>query len=950
MKKNIKVSVITPIYNHNIKYVKKCLESLKHQTLKQIEFLLIDNGANEESKRLIAKFARKDDRFRIISLEKNQGYGKAINTGINNAKGEYIGILESDDWADKNMYSELYKLTIDKDIDIVKSDYKSYFSKYKTRLKKNFKPEFCNRELTPIDYPDLFLSDPAIWSAIYKKDFIVENNLYLSESLTARYQDTSFNFMAFAKADKVYFTEKAYINYRRNNPNSSVKDLSSVFSICEEYHFIEHFLDSNPTIKEKLKYVKSYIKFRGYKWNYYRIAHNIRNKFYRIFLEEFQEAYKNKELDRHYFTDAADIEFLETTLGIENLSFYNNDYLNICFVFDKKYVNPACVAISSLLNCANNNTFYNIFCIVSDDVDETEKDKLRKVVNKGSKFSNLAFIKQNNVFKHAYETRGITNSAYYRLLLHNILPDTDIVIYSDVDVIFNSDLSDIKECGIEKYTIGAVKDIAVNLKDNWKMLSDKFHYWTAYFPDKFPNYRNTGFMVMNLKNIRLMNINKQVLELSQKNFNYQDQDIMNIVFPEETILHLSPKYISMPKHIQIGNYKKAIQEHVISDEEYNDVINNPAIYHFPGVKPWDNPKDKYNSIWWNYVKKDKFLQNLFNKKTNMATHINKFLKNETLYDNGVNKTKFFGGFLKVKSNNIMGEYYICGIRLFKKRHHEYKKSMKNLNEQILFRRELANLYPLIQSQSVHPRIFGQYKGAFRDKDVYLVATGPTANYFIPKNTDNEVYVGVNGACRLNRFNLDFLFMQDNTVNQKNNETLTLEVLNYTGNNCQKFFAVYPPNIFIRNINSSHQLLPVPNQYSYKENCHKYILGSPLESEFIPQDIEISPIANLEGTTFSALQFILHGNPKRIFLVGCDCSAGYAYGGDNYIDLSPQKKSWLRMENFIQLHYPDTEVISINPVGLKGMFKDTYTKQYTLENNIIVGEDEIFEQRYEQTVR
>ena len=43
------------------------------------------------------------------------------------------------------------------------------------------------------------------------------------------------------------------------------------------------------------------------------------------------------------------------------------------------------------------------------------------------------------------------------------------------------------------------------------------------------------------------------------------------------------------------------------------------------------------------------------------------------------------------------------------------------------------------------------------------------------------------------------------------------------------------------------------------------------------------IANLEGTTFSALQFILHGNPKRIFLVGCDCSAGYAYGGDNYID-------------------------------------------------------------------
>ena len=120
---NLKVSVLTPIYNHKIEYVEQCLESLKNQTMQEIEFILIDNGATQESKDLIEKYVNLDSRFRAIHLEENQGYSGAMNTGFDNAKGEYVGIVESDDWVEENMFERLYELAKENDASLVKSCY-----------------------------------------------------------------------------------------------------------------------------------------------------------------------------------------------------------------------------------------------------------------------------------------------------------------------------------------------------------------------------------------------------------------------------------------------------------------------------------------------------------------------------------------------------------------------------------------------------------------------------------------------------------------------------------------------------------------------------------------------------------------------------------------------------------------------------------------------------------
>ena len=88
------------------------------------------------------------------------------------------------------------------------------------------------------------------------------------------------------------------------------------------------------------------------------------------------------------------------------------------------------------------------------------------------------------------------------------------------------------------------------------------------------------------------------------------------------------------------------------------------------------------------------------------------------------------------------------------------------------------------------------------------------------------------------------------------------------------------------------------------------------------------IADWAGTVFSAMQFIFYTNPKRIFLIGCDCSNGHAFKTPEAFDLyNTQKQGWLKVKEFRDNYYPNTEIISVNPVGLKGVFRDVYTKEY-----------------------
>ena len=121
----LKVSVITPIYKTE-QYLEKLL-SLVAQTLEDIEFIWVDNGANDECREIIKKYETKRPNIKVIHLETNKGYGGAMNAGLDVAEGDYIGFCDSDDWVDVDYYEKLYSATHDGEFDVVYTEYQMEF-------------------------------------------------------------------------------------------------------------------------------------------------------------------------------------------------------------------------------------------------------------------------------------------------------------------------------------------------------------------------------------------------------------------------------------------------------------------------------------------------------------------------------------------------------------------------------------------------------------------------------------------------------------------------------------------------------------------------------------------------------------------------------------------------------------------------------------------------------
>ena len=100
-----KISVIIPVYNVE-KYLRECLDSVINQTLADIEIILVDDGSPDNCPQICDEYALKDNRIKVIHKE-NGGYGSAMNVGLEKATGEYIGIVEPDDYIDSKMYEDL---------------------------------------------------------------------------------------------------------------------------------------------------------------------------------------------------------------------------------------------------------------------------------------------------------------------------------------------------------------------------------------------------------------------------------------------------------------------------------------------------------------------------------------------------------------------------------------------------------------------------------------------------------------------------------------------------------------------------------------------------------------------------------------------------------------------------------------------------------------------------
>lgn len=296
------VSIIMPIYNAS-NFLKESLGGLVQQTLKNIEIICVNDGSTDNSLDIIKEYAYYDHRIQYID-KPNSGYGNTMNEGMKIAKGAYIGILEPDDFAEIDMFEQLYSLAKKYNADVIKSNYYEYRTATDSNSFMEVLNEFpYNQVISPQENERIVFMRPCIWSAIYRRSMLLENHIYFNETPGASYQDTAFAFKVWTCAKKVVFTKDAYLHYRIDNENSSVKSSGKIFSICDEFQSIQAFLNQDKTKKDKFSKILQVLKLDSYTWNLNRIAPEFKSVFRDQIALDYIKAEYEACLDRAYFDD-----------------------------------------------------------------------------------------------------------------------------------------------------------------------------------------------------------------------------------------------------------------------------------------------------------------------------------------------------------------------------------------------------------------------------------------------------------------------------------------------------------------------------------------------------------------------------------------------------------------------------------------------------------------------
>ncbi len=292
------VSVLVPCCNVE-NYVRQCLDSVTGQTLKDMEIICINDGSTDNTPAILREYASKDSRIRIID-KPNSGYGDSMNRAIDAATGEYIGIVESDDWADPDMFESLYLAAKEHDADLVKSNFYDYEGGVST-LNRIIPPCCAGKTLTPQRHMEALLQTTYVWTDLFRRSWLNRQGIRFLPTPGASYQDMSFNFKTLTSAERVFFLNRAFLHYRRDNEASSVNSRGKAFCVCDEFGEIERFLSGRGSENTMLLRAELFRKYEVYYWNFRRLAMPLNKKFCRRASEEFRRDFQCGKADRSLF-------------------------------------------------------------------------------------------------------------------------------------------------------------------------------------------------------------------------------------------------------------------------------------------------------------------------------------------------------------------------------------------------------------------------------------------------------------------------------------------------------------------------------------------------------------------------------------------------------------------------------------------------------------------------
>lgn len=307
-----KVSVIVPVYNTE-QYLKRCLDSICFQTLKDIEIICINDASTDDSLHILKEYALLDNRIKIVNFEQNQEVSHARNTGIEMARGEYIGFVDSDDTIESYCYEKLYNSAKESDADIAKGALKAVNGKYSgvrqinTKIKEN--RAYFWQEFT---------------SAIFRRDFLMKNNLKFSEKIDA-WEDPLFALQCAKRANVISFVDDVVYNYiTRLDSKSYIADLDYAMQRAQA---LEAMLDETNTEEEyKIVYLEIIMNL------YFAFRSNIKTEEDKRQADTFIQMVLDKRPDYHIERDLNKLYkdwYNRKMLAVTNLVRKKRSYQNV---------------------------------------------------------------------------------------------------------------------------------------------------------------------------------------------------------------------------------------------------------------------------------------------------------------------------------------------------------------------------------------------------------------------------------------------------------------------------------------------------------------------------------------------------------------------------------------------------------------------------------------------
>ena len=582
------LSIVIPAYNAE-KYIKNCIESIASQNIDDYEIIVIDDGSTDNTLLILEKLAKSNKKIKLYK-QNHKHAGAARNLGISKACGKYIHFVDADDWLEPNCYSVALKDIITKKSDAVMFNFfrfnnqtgeKTVATHLSNPSKTNFNIKYENSK----NREYILRASVVPWNKIYRRSFLLENNIKFDELIVAN--DRTFYFKFINSFPYITIINKPLINYRIANKDSLIgkeriknfecqlmafDNIKDIYISSDDYWIvIDQFLTDLRIFYEK--------------------ANEKQKSLLNIRLREYFNANKN------YFSQ------INKLSGRKSAAFYNNFIkpaeIPVVFSVDDNYVKYLSVALISLIQNASRGFNYRII-ILYRSLSEDCKNKLKKIEQEGFsiEFYNIEpLVNSLNLYSRAH----YSISMYYRLFIPRILHSYSKAIYLDCDIVVNYDISQL---------------FILDMGENWvqaapNLLNNEMRRYTKWRMNiDYPKYFNSGVLVIDIKKWNDNRVLYKCLELLDKyrDLVCPDQDVLNIVCNGKVhYLDLSWNYAW--QHIVLDSSLSEDQQKIINDISPQEV---KIVHYTSGVKPWklDNWKNPYGKQWWDYAKQSPFYSSM----------------------------------------------------------------------------------------------------------------------------------------------------------------------------------------------------------------------------------------------------------------------------------------------------------------------------------------------------